>query len=408
MTTNKAISAAFVSIATDIIIDNTDPGWTNNSPSGTWTVGSAAGVPRIGANYLYTAGTGGSSITRSCRWSPAIAAAGFYDVYVYYQIGQNRTAGATFKVFYNGGNVSSLQNQYSTTPNQGGWFLVGAGLPFTTGTGGYVELCNNTPDALYVSADAAKFVYVAPLTPPAITLQPQPQTQSVNVGQSATFTITATGILTPAYQWRFNDTSIVGATTTRYTRNNVQPADAGSYSVLVTNIAGGVTSSNATLTVNVPPAIAAQPQSLTAAAGSNVTFTITATGTLPLSYQWRFNGTNLDWATGSAYACNNAQTKDAGSYSVVVSNVAGTLASTDAVLTITQPRPPEITWISVMPVSPILLQVSGTPGRYAVEATTNLADWAELTNLITTSDSFQYLDSVANLTQRFYRIRLIQ
>jgi hypothetical protein len=53
------------------------------------------------------------------------------------------------------------------------------------------------------------------------------------------------------------------------------------------------------------------------------------------------------------------------------------------------------------------LQVSGTPGHYAVETTTNLADWSELTSFTTTGDSFQYLDSETNLTQRFYRVRLI-
>ena len=160
--------------------------------------------------------------------------------------------------------------------------------------------------------------------------------------------------------------------------------------------------------VNTAPAITAQPQGVTAAVGSNVTFTVTATGTLPLSYQWRFNGTNLDSATGSAYTCTNAQAKDAGSYAVVVSNVAGILASADAVLAVTQPSPPQIDSISFTPNGRFQLQVSGDPGHYAVEAATNLVDWAELTNFITTSASFQYLDTETNLLQRFYRIRLVQ
>jgi hypothetical protein len=490
LTTNKSISATFVSIAADIIVDNSDPGWTNNSPSGAWTAGSTAGVPKIGSNYLYTAGTDGASITRSCRWTPVIPAAGFYDVYVYYQIGANRTAGATYRVFYNGGSVSSLQNQFSTTPNQGGWFLVGASLRFAAGSDGYVELGNDAVDTALVSADAAKFVYVAPVTPPSITLQPQPPIQSVNVGQSATFTISATGIPAPAYQWCLNGTSIAGATATQYTRSNAQPGDAGSYSVvvtnlagsvtssnavlivneppaitaqpqdqmvsqgasaiftvsatgtaplsyqwqfnstdisgatgssytrspaetndaglysvLITNVAGGVTSSNATLTVNVPPGITAQPESLSVLVGSNVTFIVAASGTVPLSYQWRFNGTNITDATASACTRNNVQINDAGSYSVVVSNIAGTLASDDAVLTVTQPPPPHIDLISLLPDGQIQLQVSGLPGHYAVEAATNLVDWADLTNFVTTDAAFQYLDLETSLSQRFYRIR---
>jgi uncharacterized repeat protein (TIGR02543 family) len=407
MTTNKTISASFVSTATEIVIDNSDPGWSNTSPSGSWSSGAAATVPKIGTNYLFYAGTGNSSITRSCRWTPAIGIAGFYDVYVYYQIGANRTAGATYRVTYNGGTVSSLKNQYSSTPNQGGWFLAGTNLPFAAGTGGYVELGNDAVDTALVSADAARFVLIAPLTPPSITLQPQPATQSVNVGQSATFTVTATGTPSPNYQWRFNGTNIAGASASSYTRNNAQPADAGSYSVLVTNVAGSVLSSNAILLVNVPPEITAQPQSVSAAVGSNVTFTVTATGTEPLIYQWRFNGTNLEYGTASAYTCWNAQTTNAGSYSVVVSNLTGTATSDDAVLTLALPPPPHIDAIRQMPGGQIHLLVSGVPGHYAVEAATNLVDWVELTNFTTTGDTFEYLDSDTTQSQRFYRMRLI-
>ena len=77
---------------------------------------------------------------------------------------------------------------------------------------------------------------------------------------------------------------------------NIQPAQAGNYSVLVANVAGSVTSTVATLTVTqpaVPPAITVQPQSRTNSVGTTATFTVMAAGTAPLSYQWRFNGSNL-------------------------------------------------------------------------------------------------------------------
>ena len=490
MTTNKTINAIFVSTIVEIGIDNTDPGWSNTSPSGSWTAGSIAEVPKIGSNYLYSAGSGSSSITRSCRWTPTITTAGFYDVYVFYQIGSNRNTNATYRVYYRGGSVSSSQNQYSATPNQGGWFLVGTNLPFAAGTGGYVELGNDSLDAKSVSADAAKFVLVTPFIPPSVTAQPQ--NQSIIAGAAATFSVTATGTAPLTYQWRLNGTSLTGATASSYTRSNVQPADAGSYSVVITNVAGGmtssdailtvnvppsittqpqgltvnqsanatftvvatgtaplayqwylgglpladatnsvftvtnaqpaaagnysvevlnvagqVTSSNATLTVDVPPGITAQPQSLSVSAGSNATFTVTATGTLPLTYQWRFNGTNLASETASAYTRDNAQTTDAGSYSVVVSNIAGTATSDDAVLSVTQPAPPQIDSISLTSEGQIQLQVSGAPGYYAVDAASNLTDWAELATVTNTGSSFQYLDPEANLAQRFYRVRLV-
>jgi autotransporter-associated beta strand protein len=157
------------------------------------------------------------------------------------------------------------------------------------------------------------------------------------------------------------------------------------------------------------PSISAGPESLAVTAGQNATFTVSAAGTQPLSYQWRFNTADIAGATASVYTRSNAQPADAGSYSVVVSNVAGAVISSNALLTVTQPIAPQIDRISVLPGGQIELQVSGEPGQYAVDGTTNpvMVDWVELTNLTTTVMPFQYVDSETNLTQRFYRVRLI-
>src|SRR5204863_3008235 len=104
-----------------------------------------------------------------------------------------------------------------------------------------------------------------------------------------------------SYQWRFNGANIGGATESSYTRFSAQPADAGNYSMVVTNVAGSITSSIAALTVNVPPGISVPPQSLTVVQNQNATFDVTATGTGPLSYQWRFNGVDIGGATQSSY-----------------------------------------------------------------------------------------------------------
>src|SRR5206468_5161033 len=101
-----------------------------------------------------------------------------------------------------------------------------------------------------------------------------------------------------------------GATAASYTRNNAQTTDAGPYSVVVSNPVSTIASSNATLTVNVPPAISSQPQSQTVNVGSNATFTVTASGTAPLSYQWRFNGSPISTATNSTYTRPAVQTND--------------------------------------------------------------------------------------------------
>ena len=87
----------------------------------------------------------------------------------------------------------------------------------------------------------------------------------------------------------------------------------------------------------VAPSIITQPASQTVLAGSNVTFTVAAAGTTPLSYQWRWSGTNIAGATGSSLALSNVQPAQAGSYSVLVTNVAGSVISSNAVLTINSP-----------------------------------------------------------------------
>ena len=264
--------------------------------------------------------------------------------------------------------------------------------------GSYSVVATNSAGSL-ASRDALLTVNVAP------NITGQPQSQNVNQGGSALFTVAATGTPALAYQWRFNSAVISGATLSAYSISNVQTNDAGSYSVLVTNAAGAMLSADAILSVNVPPAIPAQPQGLTTNVGANVSFSVTATGTSPLGYQWRFNGTNIAAASASAYTQNNVQANDAGSYSVVVSNIAGTLVSSDAVLTVTQPSPPVIDSISVAPAGQIQLQVSGPPGHYAVQDSTNLVDWTDLSNFVTTGATFQYLDAETNLTQRFYRMQ---
>ncbi len=87
----------------------------------------------------------------------------------------------------------------------------------------------------------------------------------------------------------------------------------------------------------IAPTILAQPQSQTNYVGASANFTVTASGTAPLSYQWQFNGATISGATASNYALPNLQTSNAGTYSVVVTNTAGTATSSNAVLTVLVP-----------------------------------------------------------------------
>ena len=164
------LTFATTAVATETIIDNTDSGWTNTGNSSGWTSGSYTGVPRIGSNYVYYAGDGTtteSSTTRKCRWTPNLPAAGTYDVYAFYQIGTNRNTQAPYVTHYNGGQITSIQNQYGST-TASGWYLVGQDRPFLAGTAGYLELTTLSTDTKLVSADAAKWVLkaLADSTPP--------------------------------------------------------------------------------------------------------------------------------------------------------------------------------------------------------------------------------------------------
>ena len=196
----------------------------------------------------------------------------------------------------------------------------------------YSSIANPAADN-YVIFDNVRVL--VPAVAPTITNQPLSQT--VTQGVNVTFTAGASGTTPLSYRWRLNTTNILGATSPAYVRTNAQTADAGNYSVVVSNVAGSATSSNAALVVLVPPTITGQPQSQTVTQGVDVTFSVAASGTAPLGYQWRLNGVGIAGAGSSACTRTNVQTADAGNYSVMVSNVAGVVISSDAALTVLVP-----------------------------------------------------------------------
>src|SRR5262249_46752889 len=156
------------------------------------------------------------------------------------------------------------------------------------------------------------------------------QSQTVNASTPATFFVIAAGAPTLSYQWRKDGVSLPGATATSLTISNVQPTDAGNYDVLVTNGAGSVTSTPATLTVNSLPAIATPPRSETLFVGMKVNFTVSATGAQPLAYQWQHEGVNMPGANNTGLALVNVSLSAAGNYAVVVTNTYGSVTSSPA------------------------------------------------------------------------------
>jgi hypothetical protein len=167
---------------------------------------------------------------------------------------------------------------------------------------------------------------------PSITTQPQNQTGCV--GGSVTFSVAANGTGPLGYQWRFNSANIPGATSSSYTINPVGDGNAGNYDCVVTNACGSATSNVATLTVNSPVNISTHPVSQTVCSGAGVTFTVVASGSPTLTYQWRRNSANIAGATSAAYTIASANTGHAGTYDCVVTNPCGSVTSNPATLTV--------------------------------------------------------------------------
>jgi hypothetical protein len=203
--------------------------------------------------------------------------------------------------------------------------------------GAYSVLIANAIGA--TASGPAQLIVTALTTPPSLTTQPISRT--IPPGNPATFTVVATGASPLAYQWRKNGIAIAGATAATFTVAGAQLADNGAYTVVVTNAFGSATSSAATLLVDsgaVAPSITTQPVAQTAAIGGNVTFSVAATGTAPLAYQWKKDGVALAGATAATLTLTNAQGADAGSYSVTITSSAGTITSNAVTLTIPSAR----------------------------------------------------------------------
>jgi pectate lyase len=204
-----------------------------------------------------------------------------------------------------------------------------------TNSGGYSVVVSNAYGS--VTSAVAQLTVNVPVAPSIIT-QPQDQT-SILPGATVTFSVVAGGSEPLSCQWYFNtNTSLANASDAILTLTNVQVVNAGTYMVVVTNLAGSATSTNAILMLNtnpVAPSFISQPASQIAVVGSTVSFSAQAAGTAPISYQWNRNGTPIAGATSTTLTLTNVQTTNAGSYTLTASNSVGSVTSDAAVLTVT-------------------------------------------------------------------------
>ena len=192
----------------------------------------------------------------------------------------------------------------------------------------FILKASGTSDPAFIAYNTGAFNIPAPV----ITVQPVSQIICPNVGNSVTLSVSATGSgLT--YQWKKNGADIVGATAATYTISNVVTSSAGTYSVIVTNTAGAISSNAAFLNISV--AVQPSPSTQLIATGASDTISIAANNAT--GFQWKKNGVDVAGATGATMIINPFNASDAGTYTVMILNSANggcaNVLSTSAVVT---------------------------------------------------------------------------
>ncbi|MDP6679581.1 MAG: DUF5011 domain-containing protein, partial [Verrucomicrobiota bacterium] len=196
--------------------------------------------------------------------------------------------------------------------------------------GSYQVVINNPAGS--VVSDEARLAVVQP-----VQILAQPEGAVKIRGEELTLEVAASGTQPFVYRWFRDSTEIKGANGTKLEIANVQLADSGVYHVTVSNEGGEVVSEEALVTVYDPITIVQQPDPTRRIQGTTAVFTVEATGSAPLTYQWRFNNQAMPGETGATLTLSNVQPVAEGSYQVVVKNPAGTVASREAKLSLILP-----------------------------------------------------------------------
>jgi hypothetical protein len=220
-----------------------------------------------------------------------------------------------------------MKNGESISGANGSVFIISNSTPEDAGT--YSVMVSNGCGAVESE--------IATLTVDSMpSIQVQPLSQEACAGSSVTLSIEATGTQPLLYQWMKNGENLPGANANAFSILNTIPEDAGSYSAMVSNGCGAVESEIATLTIDSMPSIQVQPLCWEGCLCSRATFSVKASGTEPLSYQWKKDGLEIPAANQNSYTVHNASMIDEGCYSVVVYNKCGFIESNAATLAISK------------------------------------------------------------------------
>ena len=197
------------------------------------------------------------------------------------------------------------------------------------------------------SPDIGAIEYDSTPTSPSIIVQPG--SLVLDPGDSGVLSVSAAGTPLLHYQWEFDGGSgwvSVGSDAYQLAIDAAEEADEGSYRVTISNDAGAAVSDVVTVTVNDPPVITVEPVSVHTTPGSSASFSVTVTGTAPMTFQWQKDGALADidsdhvvtsTDTGSTYLFTDVQPDDPGVYRVQVTNSAGMARSVYVVLSVDGP-----------------------------------------------------------------------
>jgi hypothetical protein len=350
----------------------------------------AKGPQKRYAMYVDSASAFGVSNDATNYWSPIPLANGtrWYHLTTTFD-------GISLQLYKDGSSVYRGSNITDIATTDSGVFVLGAslyGLEPMNGKLDDVRIYNRA-----LSSTEVAQLYASEAVPPSITTQPYSVVAYAH--SSASFTAAVAGSEPLSCQWTFYGTNLANSTNTSIMLTNIQPSNLGSYRLLVTNAAGSVASSAATLFMY--PYIATPFAGAVTYWGQSNTFSVAAWGNY-LQYQWYLNGAEVPNATSASLTIPAIQFTNAGMYSVVVSSIFGSVTNTPVQVVV---NPANVS-LKLYP----NVVIEGTVGyNYLIQMSTNLFNtnaWITMTNF-TLTQPIQYWDDISDDSTkpgRYYRV----
>lgn len=222
------------------------------------------------------------------------------------------------------------------------WQFNGVDIPNTDANTYTIAAAQESDEGIYtcvvynaIARTVSDPAQLSVLDPPSIT--EHPVSVIVDIGDPVTLSVTATGSAPLAYQWRKDETDIPSAISSTYIIPSADLNSDGSYTCVVANAAGTEESNPATVEVRRPPVFETQPQHIETNPGTSVTLHVSVSGTMPIYYQWRFNGSNISQAINSSLNFPSIQKSNEGTYTLLAWNSVGMAISDPAEVIVNEP-----------------------------------------------------------------------